>query len=90
MERNDPLKDQRIELNYPCDWEYRVIGISGEVLQSAVNSVFQAHGFDFKLSNMSKNGKYQAAIIETRVENESIRQEFFENLKAHPDIKLVL
>lgn len=84
------LEDEKIELQYPCVWEYRVIGEALNTLKLAVEEVFSGRKFNFVESNTSKGGKYHSAIVETEVESESVRQELYENLKAHASIKIVL
>lgn len=84
------LDGEKIDLQYPCAWEYRVIGETLEKLKVAVAEVFQTREFTFAGSNKSKGGKYFSAIVETEVESEPVRQELFEALKRHSAIKIVL
>ncbi|MEA3372511.1 MAG: DUF493 domain-containing protein [Campylobacterota bacterium] len=82
--------DQKLELEYPCEWRYKVIGQDIEVIKSAVKDVIleREHKIDF--SNASCSGKYCSMNLDLLVQNEDERQFIYEALKAHQHIKMVL
>lgn len=82
--------DQKLELEYPCEWRYKLIGQEIEVIQSAVKDVLleREHKIDF--SNASCTGKYCSMNLDLLVNSEDERQFVYEALKAHQDIKMVL
>jgi len=82
--------EQTLELNYPCDWRYKLIGHSLEDLQTAVHDVLQGREHQLEHSNVSKSGKYISLNLDILVHNEEERQFFYEALKSHQSIKMVL
>ena len=82
--------DQKLELEYPCDWRYKIIGQDIEVIKQAVKDVLleREHKIDF--SNASCTGKYCSMNLDLLVQNEDERQFIYEALKAHQNIKMVL
>ena len=39
------MEDQTLNLNYPCEWEYRVIGSDSNLLDEAIKDVMGARVF---------------------------------------------
>ena len=81
----------RPDINYPCDWEYRVI-----VNQDADNVIqaieYAADNLDYSIqtSNVSKNGKYYSLNVKITVPSEEKRNEIFKIISEHDDVKMVL
>ena len=77
------------EIDYPCDWDYRLIGRSEEVLRAAATGIAPA---DHKLApgKESKQGKYISLCLTVQVIDEQQRLTLFAALKAHADILYVL
>lgn len=84
------LDDKKLELTYPCKWNYRVIGESQEKVEGAIKVIAGVKDYTSKVSNTSKTGKYISIEVEFLVHSEAERQTIFEALKAHPDTKMVL
>ena len=82
--------DKKLELEYPCEWRYKLIGQDIEVIKRAVKDVIleREHKIDF--SNASCSGKYCSMNLDLLVQNEDERQFIYEALKAHQHIKMVL
>ena len=83
-------KKEKLELEYPCKWCYKVIGSDKESLQNAVSDVIDKREHTLSHSNNSKNGKYVSMNLDMLVHNEDDRQAIYEELKKHDDIKMVL
>jgi putative lipoic acid-binding regulatory protein len=77
------------EIEYPCDWDYRLIGRSEEVLLAAIACIAPA---DHKVAQgqQSKQGSYISLSLTVKVANEKQRLQIFGALKAHVDILFVL
>lgn len=90
MDPSDDLCRKTPEIEYPCDWEYRIIGLSKEALVSVAQSVLKDHPHSIKVSNQSKNGKYISLAIETIVHSDSSRVDFYNRLKASPEVIRIL
>ena len=83
-------KKQKLHLEYPCLWIYKVIGADQGELKSAVADIIQDRPCRISLSRQSETAKYISLNVELTVESESHRTALYEALKAHRAIKLVL
>jgi putative lipoic acid-binding regulatory protein len=85
---NDP--GQKLNLEYPCRWRYKLIGWDVKVIKLAVKDILleREHTIDF--SNASGTGKYCSMNLDLLVHNENERRFVYEALKAHQHIKMVL
>jgi len=86
----DKLEGKKLELEYPCNWCYKVIASEKEALQSAVKDVVDEREHTLTESNKSKGGKYVSMNLDMLVHNEDDRQFIYDALKKHDDIKMVL
>jgi len=77
-------------INYPCDWQYKVIGTDLDELIKAIEIV--ADGMEYKISssNVSSKGNYFSINLKVFVTSEVIRDIIFEKLKANEFVKMVL
>lgn len=82
--------DQKLELEYPCDWRYKVIGEEREKLEQAIRDVILEREHRLEHSNASRGGKYVSLNLDLQVHNEDDRQFIYEALKAHAHVKMVL
>lgn len=83
------LDNQKLELTFPCSWEYKVIGECEEKIKVAVFEIVDKK-YEFKSSKVSKKGKYKSFSVKLTVESDEERVSVFEKLKKHTDIKMVL
>jgi len=84
------LSKEKLELNYPCDWQYKVVGYNQEDIENAMKSLFDDREYNIKLSNTSSKGKFKSFALNLLVHNEDDRVEIYKQLKDHDDIKYVL
>lgn len=87
---NDKLQDKKLELEYPCNWCYKVIASEKDALQKAIKDVIDEREHKLTDSNTSKTGKYISMNLDMLVHNDEDRQFIFDALKKHQDIKMVL
>ena len=85
---NDSKK--KVEIRYPCNWCYKVIGSDKESIQNAVKEVLDEREHKLSDSNKSKGGKYTSMNLDMLVHNDDDRQTIYEELKKHKDLKMVL
>lgn len=83
-------ESQKLELEYPCSWKYKIIGEERKKLEEAIHSVILERAHTLKHSNASKTGKYISLNLDLIVQNEDERTFIYEALKAHQNIKMVL
>ncbi len=77
------------EIEYPCEWDYKIIGHSEKSLRAAVTEIAPT---DHKIApgKESKQGKYISLCLTMQVIHEEQRLQVFAALKAHADILFVL
>lgn len=81
---------QKVEIEYPCNWCYKVIASEKAALEKAVHDIIDEREHSLTPSNSSKTGKYTSMNLDLLVHNEDDRTFIFDALKKHQDIKMVL
>ena len=79
----------RPHIDYPCPWDYQIIGENEERLRGAVAVVVNDR-YVLTLSHRSKNGRYTSMQLTIEVRSDEHRMEVFEGLRQHGDIIYVL
>ncbi len=88
MNLDDP--SEKLKLEYPCEWTYKVIGTHSETILKIVQEMMQERRFTISLSNKSKTKKYCSMNFVTQVESEEDRNTIYKRLKNHKDVVMVL
>jgi len=83
-------KEQKLQLEYPCPWVYKIIGPDKDQMMIAVAEIIRDCKYKISPSRSSKTAKYSCLNVELTVESESQRTAFYETLKVHRAIKMVL
>jgi len=83
-------RTDKLELQYPCDWAYKLIASEKKALEQAIHDVIEEREHKLAHSNNSKSGKYISMNLTLLVHNEDDRNFIYEALKAHSNIKMVL
>ena len=83
-------KKQKLQLEYPCPWIYKIIGPDKNEMQAAVAEIIRDCKYKISPSRSSKMDKYHCLNVELSVESEAQRTAFYEALKAHRAVKMVL
>jgi uncharacterized protein len=83
------LNDSRPDIEYPCSWEYKVIGSNIDNILSAIEDAASGLTYTVKPSNISRNSKYFSIDVKVEVPNEAIRDVIYSALVKHEDIKIV-
>ena len=81
---------QKVELEYPCCWVYKIIGREREELRAAIAEVVQARECLVSLSNSSSGDKYLCLDVELVVVSAEDRECQYLAFKAHPTVVMVL
>ncbi len=89
METINEIK-QKIEIEYPSAWTYKLIGHEKEAIKKAIHDVIIERSHTLNHSNKSKTGKYVSMNLELVITSDEERNFIFEALKAHQNIKMVL
>lgn len=83
-------KEKKLQLEYPCTWIYKIIGVDQDEMKSAVGEIIRDKVCLITFSRSSENAKYHCFNVEVTVESESHRQTIYDSLKTHRAIKIVL
>lgn len=81
---------QKLALEYPCPWSYKVIGTDEALLRSHIEEVANGRAYTIKISNKSSGGKYCCLDMDMIVESEAERTETYAALQGRDGIKMVL
>jgi putative lipoic acid-binding regulatory protein len=89
---------QQPDIEYPCPWDYKIIGTSEAALREAVGhclklALHEAGGdreFELGTSRTSNGGKYVSLNLNLMVLNEAERKLIFSSLADHPEIRIVI
>lgn len=84
------LSKEKLKLDYPCNWQYKLVGLSEEKIKNAAKDVFCDRVHKVTPSKVSKKGKFKSFTVDIIVHNEDDRLELFNKLQAHDDIKIVI
>ena len=82
--------DNKLEIEYPCKWDYKIIGGSQDLVREAVVEVIGDVDHTLDISNISNTGKYCSLRLEITVVGDEHRTSVYKALAAHPSIKMVL
>lgn len=82
--------NKKVEIAYPCDWTYKVIGEDTGKLRQAINNSIEDERFEVNFSKTSSNGKYFSLNVRIKVESEKQRNKIYQKLKNHSAVKMVL
>ena len=77
------------QIDYPTQWEYRIIGKDKKELEEIVKEIFP-QGYELKDGQASSGGKFVSIVVSAEVASEQERNELFAKLKNHPQVSLVL
>jgi putative lipoic acid-binding regulatory protein len=78
------------KIDYPCVWQYKVIGMKREAMQSVISEHLGDVPYSLSESRASSGGKYISMSLEVTVYSDYHRLRTYQVLGDHPDIKVVL
>ena len=76
-------------IEYPCEWQYQIIGPDEEQIRAAVAEIVTAP-FTLTATQTSKTGKYQSLRLLTTVASAEVRISIHSALSQHPSVKVVM
>jgi uncharacterized protein len=85
----DP-NSSRPEIEYPCEWGYKVIGTNVDEILFAIKEASLGLDYDVTPSNMSTSGKYCSLNFSLTVPSEVVRDLIYEKLKKNSAVKIIL
>jgi putative lipoic acid-binding regulatory protein len=83
-------KKQKVLLQYPCNWVYKIIGTDIDEMQCAVEEIIRDRSYKISPSHTSTKSRYHCLNVEVLVESDSHRTAIYDALKTNPAVKVVL
>lgn len=78
------------EIDYPCVWQYKVIGMERKAVQAALSEKLGDAPYSLSESRTSRKGKYISLNLELTVHTEEQRLSLYNSLAADPAIRMIL
>jgi len=85
-----PSGSCKAKIDYPCVWQYKVIGMKREAMRAAISEHLGDAPYSLADSRASSGGKYISLTLELSVNSDYHRLRLYQVLGDHPDIKVVL
>ena len=79
-----------VEIQYPCDWGFRIVGTHEKLIRQLVEEIVGEQNHTLDASNTSAGGKYVSMRLSLQVRDEEHRNEIHQLLTAHDAVKMVL
>ena len=79
-----------LELSYPREWAYRIIGTHEKLIRQLVDDILGDHPHKLEPSNESATGRYVSLHLRLNVRDEAHRDDIFGRLMADETVKIVL
>ncbi|NLX18841.1 MAG: DUF493 domain-containing protein [Desulfobulbus sp.] len=78
------------DIQYPCRWQYRLIGEERTTILQAVQAVVNLEACTVSDGNVSSGGRYLSVNVELTVTSEEDRLDLYNRFAADPAIRMVL
>jgi putative lipoic acid-binding regulatory protein len=88
--RHIPGSSCKPRIDYPCIWQYKIIGESFMAIRKVVEGAVADKYFTLTESNVSSSGRYVSMSLELTVHNDEQRLELYRIFAASQEIKVVL
>lgn len=85
-----PTDCRRPRIDYPCPWEYRIIGESRIEIGRAVAEHIGDRPHTLTPANVSSGGRYVSMNLEVTVHSDAQRIALYHLLAGHPAVRVVL
>lgn len=83
-------KSCKPKIDYPCRWEYKIIGESATQITNLVAELVWEKDYSLARSNVSRGGRYVSMALELTVDSEERRLELYRLLARDKTVKVVL
>lgn len=81
---------ERPEINYPCEWGYKIIGTCKDSLEACVFETMGSRDYTIGKGKSSSKGKFYALTSTCEVASEEDRNAIFKAFQEHVDVKMVI
>ncbi|MFN2353927.1 MAG: DUF493 domain-containing protein [Desulfopila sp.] len=87
---NPPPLEGQPQIEYPCVWQYTVIGRDHERIKAAIEEVCSPIPVTTVYSHSSSSDKYHSYRTEVEVQDEEARLSLYRALHGHTDVQMVI
>ena len=84
------LEDKKLEITYPCEWEFKIIGTDELLIRNAIEEIIKDRTCAITNSNKSKTGKYISLKVKFTLLSENEKNVFYSQFSKHKEIKFIL
>ena len=81
---------EKPNIEYPCEWGYKIIGTDSVKLEAVIFEVMGSRSYKTKGRNSSSKGKFHALSTACQVESQEDRDSIFKSFQEHKDVKMVI
>ena len=81
---------EKPEINYPCEWGYKIIGTDKILLETAIFEVMGRRDYKAPTHNTSSKGKFHSLTTACIVESQGDRDSIFKAFHNHYAVKMVI
>ena len=78
------------KIEYPCRWQYKIIGESRTAIRRVVEQLVQERPLSLTDSHVSNGGRYVSMNLEVTVHGDEDRLELYRLLAGDPAVRVVL
>jgi putative lipoic acid-binding regulatory protein len=90
MEILNENSENKPKIDYPTDWQFKIIGRDRDALLRAIKEVMGDKEHSHHFGNLSKNGKFCSYNTSCEVESQDERDKIFKAFRDHKDIDMVI
>lgn len=80
---------KRPEIEYPCNWDYKIIGTDVSEMIKVIEEAVGDLTYDLSPSNISKKGNYFSLNLTVYVPSEIVRDLIFQKVSSSAFVKIV-
>jgi putative lipoic acid-binding regulatory protein len=81
---------ERLKIEYPTRWGFRIIGRDKSLLENAIKDVMGEKSYLSHFSNYSRNRKFCSYNVGCEVESKMEKDEIFRAFSEHKDVDMVI
>ncbi len=86
----DANSGEKPEIEYPCEWGYKIIGTDKVKLELCIFEVMAEKAYTTKAGNTSSRGTFHTLNARCVVISKEERDRIFKAFKEHGDVKMVI
>ncbi|NEW61583.1 DUF493 domain-containing protein [Sulfurovum sp. bin170] len=77
-------------IEYPCQWEYKIIGTNKVELEVSISDIMGDRDYKSRAGNSSSKGKFHSLNASCNVASEDERNAIFKAFQEHVAVKMVI